>query len=111
MAYPIDVDGKQVEFLTDIGSDTTIIPLRVFDLLQRGKHRMYISTNEKSPNLLSEHACLTLGLLINSVKNIKNECKPPTQIDLPDLLGLNPVQRQRADEVHTSSTGKTRAPK
>ena len=116
MAYPIRVDGKLVEFLTDTGSDASIVPLRVFHLLEKrwGKHvpllhdesddfrsitddnvpfrgyfnanltfgkkslpeRIYISTNAKSPNLLSEHACLSLGLLtyapggylINSIK-------------------------------------------
>ena len=145
MAYPISVDGKQVEFITDTGSDASIIPLRVFDLLQKrwGKHvpllrdkkddfrsinddnvpfqgyfnatlkfgnatlpeRMYITNNAKSPNLLSENACLALGLITYSpggylIGAVKNERKQPTQTDLPDLLGLNPTQKQRADELH-----------
>ena len=134
MAYPVKVEGVTVLFNTDTGSDASLIPPRVYNLLQKRlgraiplqtdtdndfrsisdeivtlkgyfitklvfghtkiNERIYVVENERSPNLLSEEASLTLGLItyapggrfIRSTKLNKPTNKKQKTI-LPDLCG------------------------
>lgn len=113
------------------GSDANLIPPRVFDELQKRlgraiplqqdnddtisdlpklvfghtsicNERVYIVNNEKSPNLLSEEACLALGLITYGPggKFIRStKLQPPTnqKPNLPSLCGLKPALKQAVD--------------
>ena len=145
MAYPIKVEGVTVLFNTDTGSDASLIPPRVYYLLQKRlgraiplqtdtdndfrsisdeivtlkgyfitklvfghtkiNERIYVVENERSPNLLSEEASLTLGLItyapggrfIRSTKLNTSEKQKPI---LPNLCGLKPALERVIELLH-----------
>merc|ERR1712016_510101 len=67
---------------------------------------MYISKNKKSPNLLSESACLDLGLITYAPggRFIRSTRQTRPEGNLPRIVGLQPEQERRVDQFHKEFT-------